>query len=53
MIEKNYGSLNFRNLVINMDVVANNHFSDSHDSTSNSVQVRKKSEHPDTVKQFL
>jgi hypothetical protein len=52
-LKKSYGSLNLRNFPVVMAVDPNNEISDSDDSTSNSDQVRKKSEHPSTVKQFL
>jgi hypothetical protein len=51
VVEKSYGSLNFRTLFVDMAVHSNNEISDSDDSTSHLTPFRKKLEQSNSVEQ--
>jgi hypothetical protein len=53
MVEKSYGSLNFRNLSVDMAVNSNNEISDWDDSTSHLVQTKKKLEPSSNTEQVF
>jgi hypothetical protein len=51
MVEKSYGSLNFRTLFVDMAIDSDNEISDLDDSASHLILVRKKLENPNSVEQ--
>jgi hypothetical protein len=51
MVEKSYGSLNFRTLFSDMSVHSDNEFSDSNDIAGHLIPIRKKLEQPNSVEQ--
>jgi hypothetical protein len=53
MVKRSYGSLNLRNLVVDMAISSDNEISDSNDSASVSKQVRKKLKHSIPDKQIF